>query len=170
MMVEELVEVEKEAKVDDVMDIIVDTKENDKVKQDIMVFTKVSYYEYDESFMSFSTLCEVEGNEAMDTKLNMAYFDNYMSKELLNDLRYVRLDYGEPSIVENKDVDALLENLLKNMVIVNDASGEQVKMGKANRLKNYKVNKLTPPVSPKIKEIPKPSLTPSQPLFHQLSP
>ncbi|GJR26151.1 DNA-directed DNA polymerase [Tanacetum coccineum] len=166
MIVEELVEVEKEAKVDYVMDIVVDTKENDKVKQEIVVFTKVPYRVYDESFMRFSTPCKVEGNKAMDTELNMAYFDNYMSKELLNDLGYVRLDYGEPSIVfgrsflvttksqvvfglreikinitmlrENKDVDALLENLLKNMVKVNDASREQldeVLMGRA-KLKN----------------------------------
>ncbi|GJS30446.1 chlorophyll A/B binding protein of LHCII type 1-like protein [Tanacetum coccineum] len=71
---------------------------------------------------------------------------------------------------ENKDVDALLENLMKNMVEVKDASGEQVKMGNANRLKNYNVNKLTPPAPPKIKEIPKPSSTPSQPIFHQLLP
>nr|GEV27254.1 reverse transcriptase domain-containing protein [Tanacetum cinerariifolium] len=32
---------------------------------------------------------------------------------------------------DDKDVDALLENLVKNMVEVKDASGEQVKMGKA---------------------------------------
>ncbi|GKC90628.1 hypothetical protein Tco_1151277, partial [Tanacetum coccineum] len=31
----------------------------------------------------------------MDAELNMSYLDNYMSKELLNDLGYVRLDYGE---------------------------------------------------------------------------
>nr|GEV19024.1 hypothetical protein [Tanacetum cinerariifolium] len=126
--------------------------------------------------MRFSTPCEVDGNEAMDMELNMAYFDNYISEDLLNDLGYVRLDYGEygrkmvkdirvgingydveadfvvydymnkgePSIVfgrsflvtiksqvdfglgemkinitmlmDNKDVDALLENILKNMV------------------------------------------------------
>ncbi|GKE12911.1 hypothetical protein Tco_1416462 [Tanacetum coccineum] len=225
MMVEELVEVEKEAKVDDVMDIVVDTMENAKVKQEIMLFTKAPYREYDKPFMRFSTLCEVERNEAMDKELNMAYFNNYMSKDLLNDLGYVRLDYGEygrkvvkdiqvgvngydveadfvvvdyvnevkPSIMfgrsflmtrksqvdfglgemkiniamlrENKDVDALLENLLKNMVEVNDASGEQVKIKKANRLKNYRVNKLTPPVPPKIEEIPKSSSTSSKPIF-----
>ncbi|GJY58376.1 DNA-directed DNA polymerase [Tanacetum coccineum] len=232
MMVEELVEVEKKAKVDDAMDIVVDTKKivRKKVKQKIVMFTKAPYREYDEPFMRFSTLCEVEGNEAMDAKLTMAYIDNYMSEDLLNDLGYVRLNYDEygrkmikdiqvaiyvydfeadfvvvdyvneeePSIVfgrsflvntksqvdfglgemkinitmlkENKDVDALLENLLKNMVEVKDASGEQVKMGKANRLKNYNVNKLTPPAPPKIEEIPKPSSTPSQPIFHQLSP
>ncbi|GJW71376.1 hypothetical protein Tco_0128293 [Tanacetum coccineum] len=228
--IEESVEVEKEAKVDNAMDIVVDTKENAKVKREIVVFTKAPDHEYDEPFMRFYTPCEVEGNEAIDAELYMAYFDNYMSEDLLNDLGYVRLDYGEygrkmvkdirvgvngydveadfvvyddvnerePSIVsgrsflvttksqvdfglgemkinitmlrENKDVDALLANILKNMVDVNDASGEQVKMGKTNRLKNYRVNKLTPPIPPKIEEISKPSSTPTQPIFHQLSP
>ncbi|GKF35430.1 hypothetical protein Tco_0108630, partial [Tanacetum coccineum] len=71
---------------------------------------------------------------------------------------------------ENKDVDALLENLLKNMVDVNNESKEQVKIRKANHLKNYYVNKLTPPVPLKIEEISKPSSKPSQTIFHQLSP
>ncbi|GJW46988.1 hypothetical protein Tco_0078634 [Tanacetum coccineum] len=230
MMVEESVEVSMKANVNDAMDVVVDTKEYAKAKQEIVVFTKAPYREYDEPFMRFSTPCEVKGNEAMDAKLNITYFDNYMSKDSLNDLGYVRLDYveygrkmvkdirvginsydveadfvvvdhvnqGEPSIVfgrsflvttksqadfglgemkinitmlrENKDVDVLLENLLKNMVEVNDASGEQVKMRKMNCLKNYRVNKLTPPAPPKIEEIRKLSSTPFQPIFHQLSP
>nr|GEV32118.1 hypothetical protein [Tanacetum cinerariifolium] len=95
IMVEESVEVEKEAKVDDAIDIVVDNKENAKVKQEIVVFTKASYREYDEPFMRFSTPYEVKGNEATDVELNMAYFDNYMTEDLLNDLGYVRLDYGE---------------------------------------------------------------------------
>nr|GEW76983.1 hypothetical protein [Tanacetum cinerariifolium] len=103
-----------------------------------------------------------DGMDVIDTKENAKdYFDNYMSKALLNDLGYVRLDY---------DIDALLEDLVKNMVGIKDSSGEQVKMGKANHLKNYRVNKLTPPAPLKIEESPKPSSTPSQPIFHQLSP
>ncbi|GJS39772.1 hypothetical protein Tco_0564815 [Tanacetum coccineum] len=104
MMVEELVEVEKEAKVDDAMDMVVNTKENDKVKQEIVVFTKSLYCEYDEPFMRFSTSCEVEENEAMDVELNMAYFDNYMSEYLLNELGYMRLDYGEYGRKMVKDI------------------------------------------------------------------
>nr|GEX00842.1 hypothetical protein [Tanacetum cinerariifolium] len=181
--------------------MVADTKENarEKVKQEIVVFTKAPYREYCEPLMRFSTPCELEGNKAMDAELNMAYLDNYMSEDLLNDLGYVRLDYGEygrkmvkdirigsngydveddfvvvdyeeikinvTMLKENKNVDALLEDLVKNIVEVKDASGEQVKMEKANRLKNYNVNKLTAPAPPKIEEIPKPSSIPFQPIF-----
>nr|GFC34040.1 hypothetical protein [Tanacetum cinerariifolium]GFC34126.1 hypothetical protein [Tanacetum cinerariifolium] len=71
---------------------------------------------------------------------------------------------------KDKDVDTLLENLVENMVKVGGTSGKLVKMGKANHLKCYNVNKLTPPSPPKVKEIPKPSSTPYQPIFHPLSP
>ncbi|GKB87040.1 DNA-directed DNA polymerase [Tanacetum coccineum] len=37
-------------------------------------------------------------------KKNMAYFDNYMSEDLLNDLGYVRLDYGEYGRKMVKDI------------------------------------------------------------------
>nr|GFD16704.1 hypothetical protein [Tanacetum cinerariifolium] len=106
MMVEDSLEVETKANVDDALDMVADTKENarEKVKQEIVVFTKAPYREYCEPLMRFSTPCELEGNKAMDAELNMAYLDNYMSEDLLNDLGYVRLDYGEYGRKMVKDI------------------------------------------------------------------
>ncbi|GKC04946.1 hypothetical protein Tco_0996556 [Tanacetum coccineum] len=137
-----------------------------KVKHEIVVFTKAPYREYCEPCMRFSTPCVVEGNQAWDAELNMAYYDNYMSEDMLNTLGYVRLDY-KPSIVfgrsflvttksrvdfeigemrvdvtmlkEEMDIDTLLINFVEDMDEVGDTSGEFVKMGKANRLKSNNI-------------------------------
>ncbi|GKC45525.1 hypothetical protein Tco_1063247, partial [Tanacetum coccineum] len=190
---EESAEVEKEAKVDDAMDIVVDTKENAKVKQEIVVFTKALYHLLNDLGYVRLDYGEYGRKMVKDIRVGVNGYDIEADFVVYDDV-----NEGEPSIVsgrsflvttksqvdfglgemkinitmlrENKDVDALLENILKNMVDVNDTSGEQVKIGKTNRLKNYRVNKLTPPTPPKIEEIPKPSSTPSQPIFHQLSP
>ncbi|GKC03353.1 hypothetical protein Tco_0994963 [Tanacetum coccineum] len=71
---------------------------------------------------------------------------------------------------EDRDVDTLLANLVKDMVEIGEMSSEVVKMCKANRIKNYNVSKLTPPTLPKIEEIPPPSSSTPQPIFHPLSP
>nr|GEW84099.1 hypothetical protein [Tanacetum cinerariifolium] len=176
MMVVKSVEEEKNAKVDDVMDIIVDTKENAEVRQENVVFSKAPYREYDEPFMRFSTPCEVERNEAIVNYVNegepsIVFGMSFLwttNSQVDFELGEIRINITMLRI--NKDVDALLENLLKNMVDVSDASGERVKIGKANRLKNYIINKRTPPAPPKTDEIPKSSSTPSQSIFHQLSP
>nr|GFD16921.1 hypothetical protein [Tanacetum cinerariifolium] len=66
-----------------------------KVKHEVVVFTKASYWEYCEPYMRFSTPCEVEGNQAWVAELNMAYHDTYISEDMLNILGYMRLDYGD---------------------------------------------------------------------------
>ncbi|GJS96619.1 hypothetical protein Tco_0803587 [Tanacetum coccineum] len=63
-----------------------------------------------------------------------------------------------------------LATLVEDMVELGKMSSEVVKMGKASRNKNYNINKLTPPLPPKVEDIPPPpsSSTP-QTGFHPLS-
>ncbi|GJX94135.1 putative ribonuclease H-like domain-containing protein [Tanacetum coccineum] len=106
---------------------------------------------------------------------------------------FVVLDYvneGEPSIMFGRDflvttksqVDFGLGEIRMNLtkfkegieVIdlteeVGSSSEEVVKMGKANRNKGYNINKLTPPPSLKVEEIPPTSAIPPQPIYHPLT-
>ncbi|GKD78326.1 hypothetical protein Tco_1340947 [Tanacetum coccineum] len=52
---------------------------------------------------------------------------------------------------------------------VRSSSEEIVKMGKANRNKDYNINKLTPPPSLKVEEIPQTFVNPPQPIYHPLT-
>ncbi|GKC78830.1 hypothetical protein Tco_1129604 [Tanacetum coccineum] len=63
---------------------------------------------------------------------------------------------------EGIDVIDLLEE-------VESSSEEVVKMGKANRNKGYSINKLTPPPSLRLEEIPPTSTIPPQPIYHLLT-
>ncbi|GJW98867.1 hypothetical protein Tco_0180675 [Tanacetum coccineum] len=107
---------------------------------------------------------------------------------------FVVLDYvneGEPSILFGRDflvttksqVDFGLGEIRMNLtkfkegidVIdlleeVGSSIGEVVKMGKANRNKGYNINKLTPPPSLRLEEIPPTSTIPPQPIYHPLTP
>ncbi|GJX63581.1 hypothetical protein Tco_0296481 [Tanacetum coccineum] len=107
---------------------------------------------------------------------------------------FVVLDYvneGEPSILFGRDflattksqVDFGLGEIRMNLtkfeegidVIdlleeVGSSSEEVVKMGKANRNKGYNINKLTPPPSLRLEEIPPTSTIPPQPIYHPLTP
>ncbi|GJZ32197.1 putative reverse transcriptase domain-containing protein [Tanacetum coccineum] len=106
---------------------------------------------------------------------------------------FVVLDYvndGEPSIMFGRDflvttksqVDFGLGEIRKNLtkfkegieVIdlteeVGSSSEEVVKMRKANRNKGYNINKLTPPPSVKVEEIPPTFTIPPQPIYHPLT-
>nr|GEX83584.1 hypothetical protein [Tanacetum cinerariifolium] len=93
MNVEELFEEGTEMEIIDAIDVNENVPK--KVMHEVVVFTKAPYQEYCEPYMRFSTPCKVEGNQACDAELNMAYYDNYMSKNILNTLGYVRLDYDD---------------------------------------------------------------------------
>ncbi|GJT85898.1 hypothetical protein Tco_1067615 [Tanacetum coccineum] len=106
---------------------------------------------------------------------------------------FVVLDYaneGEPSIMFGRDfladiksqVDFGLGEIKMNLTMfeevnsvidlleeVGSSSEEVVKMGKANRNKGYNINKLTPPPSLKLEEIPSTSTIPPQPIYHPLT-
>ncbi|GJV34566.1 hypothetical protein Tco_1394966 [Tanacetum coccineum] len=106
---------------------------------------------------------------------------------------FVVLDYvneGEPSILFGRDflattksqVDFGLGEIRMNLtkfkegidVIdlleeVGSSSEEVVKMGKANRNKGYNINKLTPPPSLRLEEIPPTSTILPQPIYHPLT-
>ncbi|GKD65796.1 putative ribonuclease H-like domain-containing protein, partial [Tanacetum coccineum] len=151
-----------------------------------------------EAFGFGSTWCTWirDGQGAWDAELDLSYSDSYITEEMLGKLGFVRLDYGEygkrmvkevrveihgfnflvdfvviayanegdPSIMFGKDF------LFSVMGEVGSASNELAKMGKANRNNNYNVNKLKPPTSPKIEEIPPISSSAPQPVYHPLSP
>ncbi|GKE44075.1 hypothetical protein Tco_1471359 [Tanacetum coccineum] len=70
---------------------------------------------------------------------------------------------------EERDIDALLVELVETMDEVGSSNGELVKMRKASRNKSHNVNKLTPPPPPKIKEIPPLQSIAPQPVYHPLS-
>nr|GEV38968.1 hypothetical protein [Tanacetum cinerariifolium] len=129
MMVEESVEVEKEAKVYDSMDIIVDTKENAKVKQEIVVFTKALLHEDVEADF---VVVDYVNERKPSIVFGMSFLMTIKSQV---DFRLGKIRINITMLRKNKDVDALFKNLLKNMVDISDASREQVKTGKANCLK-----------------------------------
>ncbi|GJT14762.1 DNA-directed DNA polymerase [Tanacetum coccineum] len=136
MQKEELVNVGTEMEIIDAMEIVENIPE--KVNHEVVVFTEAPYREYCEPYMSFSTPCMVEGNQAWDAELNMAYHDNYMVEDMLNTLRYVRLDYGDygqkwlrimridvTMLKEDMEIDTLLANFMEDMVEVGDTSGRK---------------------------------------------
>nr|GEW57633.1 hypothetical protein [Tanacetum cinerariifolium] len=55
---------------------------------------------------------------------------------------------------EERDMNALLIELVEHMEEVGSSNRDLVKMGKASRIKGHNVNKLTPQPPPKIEEIP----------------
>ncbi|GKE32820.1 hypothetical protein Tco_1452142, partial [Tanacetum coccineum] len=71
---------------------------------------------------------------------------------------------------EMKDIDVMLDKLVENLEEVGSSNGDLVKMGKASRNKNHKVNKLTPPPQVKIEKIPPISaIAPPLPIYHTLT-
>ncbi|GKC11088.1 homeodomain-like protein [Tanacetum coccineum] len=71
---------------------------------------------------------------------------------------------------EEKDIDALVEELVETMEKIGSSNRELVKTGKASRNKSHNINKLTPPPpSPKIEEIPPLSSITPPPVYHPLS-
>ncbi|GJY41432.1 hypothetical protein Tco_0428702 [Tanacetum coccineum] len=190
--------------------------------QKITIFTKAPLRAFGEPFMRYSIPCKVNGQGAWDAELDLADSANYITKEMLGNMSFVRvnfldyyrkmvndvnmeihevkfkadfvvLDYvneGEPSIMFGRDflvttksqVDFGLREVRMNLtkfkegieVIdlteeVGSSSEEVVKMGKANRNKGYNINKLTPPPSLKVEEIPPTSKIPPQPIYHPLT-
>ncbi|GKD01617.1 hypothetical protein Tco_1171891, partial [Tanacetum coccineum] len=71
---------------------------------------------------------------------------------------------------EDRDIDTMLASLVEGMDEIGSTSNELVKMEKANRNKSYNVNKLTPPVIPKIEELSPISSFALPPVYHPLSP
>ncbi|GJS39462.1 zinc finger, CCHC-type containing protein [Tanacetum coccineum] len=80
---------------------------------------------------------------------------------------------GEPSVLFGRDfleTDAMLDSLVENLDEVGSSNGDLVKMGKASRNKNHKVNILTPSPQIKIEEIPTTStISPPSPIYHPLT-
>nr|GEW40377.1 hypothetical protein [Tanacetum cinerariifolium] len=72
---------------------------------------------------------------------------------------------------EMKKIYVMLDALIENLEEVGSSNDDLVKMGKASRNKNYKVNKLTPPPQIEIEKIPPISaIAPPSPICHPLTP
>ncbi|GKA87096.1 hypothetical protein Tco_0808807 [Tanacetum coccineum] len=130
---------------------------------------------------------KVAGARSLDAELTCGIWVKFKAD-------FVVLDYvneGEPSILIGRDflvttksqVDFGLGEIRMNLtkfkegidVIdlleeVGSSSGEVVQMGKENRNKGYNINKLTPPPSLRLEEIPPTSTIPPQPIYHPLTP
>nr|GEU74847.1 zinc finger, CCHC-type [Tanacetum cinerariifolium] len=147
----------------------------------IVVFKKAPPRAYSRPFTRFPLPCDVDGQGAWDAELDI-------TKERHDQLGFVRVDYGKYGIKmvkesrvdfrigemridltmleEMKDIDVMLDALEE----VGSFNGNLVKMGKASRNKNHKVNKLTPQSQIKIEEIPLISaIAPPSPIYHPLT-
>ncbi|GJU40295.1 DNA-directed DNA polymerase [Tanacetum coccineum] len=183
----------------------------------LAIFVEAPYRASIKPFMRYSMPCNVDGQGAWDAELDMGDSSNYMSKEILENLGFVRIDFsdygrrmvrdarveihgftflidfyvieyankGDPSILfvrnfllttkskvdfgigeirvdltklkEEEDMGIFLDDLDDIMEEVGSKSGEMVKMGKANRNKNYSIKEV---LDQKYKELeePKPIL------------
>ncbi|GKC71844.1 putative ribonuclease H-like domain-containing protein [Tanacetum coccineum] len=159
----------------------------------VVVFKKSPPISYSKLFTRFSLPCDVDGQGAWDAELDMADSFNYMTKEsdryankgepsvifgrdfLVTSKSRVDFGIGEMRIdltmlVEMKDIDVMLDKLVEYLEEVGSSNGDLVKMDKASRNKNHKVNKLTPPPQIKIEEIPSISaIAPPSPIYHPLT-
>nr|GEV95065.1 hypothetical protein [Tanacetum cinerariifolium] len=104
-------------------------------KHKVVVFTKAPSRDYSKPFMTFTTPCGVDGQEAWDAELDFTYSHNYIINEMLGKLGFVRLDY-EPldrkykELEEQKPTVEVLENYM-----VYWKKLDEVMMGRA-RLEN----------------------------------
>ncbi|GKB07433.1 hypothetical protein Tco_0835717 [Tanacetum coccineum] len=64
-------------------------------KHKVVVFTKAPPWEYSEPLMRFSTPCLVDGQGAWDAELDLAYSDNYITKEMLGKLGFIYIRMPE---------------------------------------------------------------------------
>nr|GEW53031.1 hypothetical protein [Tanacetum cinerariifolium] len=190
--------------------------------QKIAIFTKAPLQAFGEPFMRYSIPCKVDGQGSWDVELDLVDSTNYVTKEVLENMGFVYVNFRnysrkmvndvnieihrvkfkadfvasdyvneeELSIVFGRDflvttksqVDFGLGEIRINLtefkegieVIdltkeVGSSSEEVVKMGKANRNKSYNINKLTPPPSLRLEEIPPTSTVPPQPVYNPLT-
>ncbi|GJX69368.1 DNA-directed DNA polymerase [Tanacetum coccineum] len=142
----------------------------EEVKHEVVVFIKAPFREYYEPFMRFSTPCGVEDyvNKGEPSIVFGRNFLVAIKSQVDFGLGEMRIDIM--MLKEDRDVDTLLANLVKDMVEDGKMGSGIVKMSKANRIKRYNVNKLTPPTLPKIEEISPPLSSTPQPIFCPLSP
>ncbi|GJR76914.1 retrovirus-related pol polyprotein from transposon TNT 1-94 [Tanacetum coccineum] len=144
--------------------------------QKIAIFTKTPLRAFDEPFMRKMV------NDVNMEIHGVKFKDDFIVLDYVNE--------GEPSIMFGRDflvttksqVDFGLEEIRMNLTKfkegiemidlteeVGSSSEEVVKMGKANRNKGYNINKLTPPPSLRVEEIPSTSAIPPQPIYHPLT-
>nr|GEW07679.1 hypothetical protein [Tanacetum cinerariifolium] len=166
----------------------------------VVVFKKSPPRAYDKPFTWFSLPCNMDGQGARDAELDMAHSFNYMMEERFDQLGFVRVEYGKyekkrwlkrdflvtsksrvdfgiskmridlTMLEEMKEINVMLDVLVENLEEVGSSNGDLVKMDKASHNKNQKVNKVTPPLQIKIKEIPLMStIVPPSPIYHPLT-
>ncbi|GJY93332.1 hypothetical protein Tco_0509114 [Tanacetum coccineum] len=145
------------------------------------IFTKAPLRVFGEPFMRYFLPCKVNGQGAWDAVLDLTDSANYVTEKVLENMGFVHVslsDYGRkmvndvnveihgPSrfrIGRDKDESIKFEegiDVIDLLEEVGSSSEEVVKMGKANRNKGYNINKLTPPPSLRLEEIPPTSTIP----------
>ncbi|GJU04028.1 hypothetical protein Tco_1114366, partial [Tanacetum coccineum] len=80
-----------------------------------------------------------------------------------------QVDFGLGKIKMNLTMFEEVNSVVDLLEEIGSSSEEFVKIGKANRNKGYNINKLTPPPSLKLEEIPSTSTIPPQPIYYPLT-
>ncbi|GJW29241.1 hypothetical protein Tco_0046116 [Tanacetum coccineum] len=80
-----------------------------------------------------------------------------------------QVNFGLGKIKMNLTMFEEVNSVIDLLEEIRSTSEEVVKMGKANRNKGYNINKLTPPPSLKLEEIPSTSTIPPQPIYYPLT-
>ncbi|GJT00094.1 ribonuclease H-like domain-containing protein [Tanacetum coccineum] len=145
----------------------------------VVVFNKAPPRAYSKPFTRFSLPCDVDGQDYRKYGRKMVKEDRVEIHGFTFLVDFVVIGYankGEPSMhivshaEEMKDIDVMLDKLVENLEEEGSSNGDLVKMGKASRNKNHKVNKLTPPPQLKFEEIPPISAIASpSPVYHPLT-
>nr|GEY39514.1 hypothetical protein [Tanacetum cinerariifolium] len=88
---------------------------------------KAPHRAFSETFMRFSTPCDVDGQGTWDVELDMADSHNYMTEEMSDKLAFVSIDYGDYGRKTVKEVRVEIHGfvfLLDFVVIRYDNEGE----------------------------------------------
>nr|GEX08523.1 hypothetical protein [Tanacetum cinerariifolium] len=152
--------------------------------QKTIIFTEVPLRAFGEPFMRYFIPCKVDGQGAWDVKLDLTDLANYVTEEVLENMRFVK--YGAQLTVRRTfrvpvsyfagEIRINLTKFKEGIEMIDlteevgSSSEEVVKMWKSNRNKSYNINKLTPPPSLRLEEIPPTSTFPPQPIYHPLTP
>ncbi|GKA92302.1 hypothetical protein Tco_0814227 [Tanacetum coccineum] len=119
--------------------------------------------------MRYSIPCKVDGQGAWDAELDLADSANYVTKEVLGNMGFVR-----GTIFAIRVGSCVNDVIWKFMGDRSYGGSWKLKRrvsrwGKQNHNKGYNINKLTPPPSLKVEEIPPTSAIPPQPIYHPLT-
>nr|GEU49710.1 hypothetical protein [Tanacetum cinerariifolium] len=140
----------------------------------VVVFKKAPPCAYSRPFTSFSLPCDMDGQVTgyanKDEPSVLFGRDFLVTSKSRADFRISEMRIDLTMLEEMKEIDDMLDALVENLEEVGSSDGDLVKMGKASRNKNHKVNKLTPLPQIKVEKIPTISaIAPPSPIYHPLT-